>query len=314
MSARSHNLLVVLGPTASRKTRIGVALAREFGGEIVSADSRQVYRGLDIGTGKDLGEYGSGADRVAYHLIDVVDPHEEYNVFRFQRDFFSVFVKLHQRDVLPVLVGGTGLYLEAVLKGYEMVEAPENPELRAELLELDFDQLVARLESLRSRLHNTTNTRSRERLVRAIEIAVCERDHPPRPLPELRPLVLGTRFEREDLYRRINRRLAERLDSGLIEEVESLAAESMSRERLFELGLEYRFVADFLHGRIGTKEELEEKLSQAIRRFASRQLSWYRRMERRGTRIHWIDNADPDEAVALVRRLDRTEVSIRPGL
>lgn len=298
---QQHNLLVVLGPTATGKTRLGVGLARALSGEIISADSRQVYRRLDIGTGKDLAEYGQGAERVPVHLIDIVEPEDEYSVYQFQQDCHRVIGQLWDRECLPVLVGGTGLYLSAVLEGYEMVQAPPDPELRAELAGLSDEQLEARLRSVKPDLHNVTDLSSRERTIRAIEIALRAEAAPPPPAPELRPLILGTRFDRAVLDERIDTRLRVRLEQeGLIEEVEGLLAEGLSYERLDALGLEYRHVADYLRGRLESLYALHASLSKAIRKFARRQLSWYRRMERHGVKIHWLDGADTRQALSAV--------------
>lgn len=293
------NLLVVLGPTASGKTRLGVELARRFGGEIISADSRQVYRGMDIGSGKDLTEYGS----TPHHLIDIVEPAYEFNVFEFQRRFLEAFGDILQRGRLPVLVGGTGMYLDAVLKGYRLVEVPEDQNLRRELATLAVDLLAERLRSANPRHHNTTDLLDRERLVRAIEIAVYERDHTPEPLPEIRQLVLGIRWERSVLRQRITDRLRARLDQGLIQEVARLHAEGIPWEKLEFYGLEYRFVAKHLQGELN-RNDLFQKLNSAIHDFAKRQDTWFRRMERNGTSIHWLDGAgDPlTEALEILSR------------
>ena len=233
------NLLVVLGPTASGKTRLGVELARELGGEIVSADSRQVYRGLDIGAGKDLDEYSSGGSPVAYHLIDIVDLDSEFSVFEYQQRFFSVFEDLLARGATPIVVGGSGLYLEAVLNGYRMIDVPADPVLRADLAPLSQEALVDRLQALR-RVHNTTDLEDRDRLVRAIEIAQYSAQHEPEPGPEIRPVVLGVRWDRQVLRRRIRERLGARLEEGLIDEVQNLHDGGVPWEKLSFLGLEYR--------------------------------------------------------------------------
>lgn len=302
MTTPKSNALVVLGPTASGKTTLGVQLARLLGGEILSADSRQVYRGLDIGSGKDLEEYRQGGAPVPYHLIDLVDLTTEFSVFNYQQAFYATFEDVRARGVLPVVVGGTGLYLEAALSGYRMVAAPENPALRAELQQLDDNALRARLVALRPDLHNRTDLDDRERTVRAIEIAEYAREHEPPPAPEIRPLILGTRWDREVLRERIAQRLKERLDHGMIEEVEALHAAGYSWERLELLGLEYRFVAQFLQGTIKNYNDLFQKLNAAIVQFAKRQGTWFRRMERHGTTIHWVDEADLNMAMHLVRR------------
>ncbi len=299
--AGEYETLVILGPTASGKTSLGVELARDLGAEIVSADSRQVYRGLDIGAGKDLEEYSTGGAPVPYHLIDTVDPDAEFSVFDYQKRCYEVLEMLHSRGVLPIIVGGSGLYLEAVLKGYRMVDAPIDPDLRVELAREAADQLVDRLRALRE-VHNTTDLEDRERLVRAIEIAEFTAEHPPEPGPSINPVVLGMRWERPTLRKRIRRRLAERLRHGLIDEVEGLHAQGVSWEKLHFFGLEYRYVADFLQGRIKNRNDLEQKLASAICQFAKRQETWFRRMQRRGVDIHWIDRGDADAARRAISR------------
>ena len=285
------NLLVVLGPTASGKTRLGVQAARALDGEIISADSRQVFRGMDLGTGKDLAEYGS----IPHHLIDIRAAGEEFSVFDFQRLFCAAFAAIRDRGRLPVLVGGTGLYLDAVLRGYRLVEVPENPALRAELAILDEARLRTRLLALRPEQHNSTDLQARERLVRAIEIAEGEQAAAAQlpPLPELRPLVCGLAWERGVLRRRITARLKERLAQGMIEEVAALHAAGLTWERLEYYGLEYRFIAAHLQGQFN-RNDLVQRLASAIHQFAKRQETWFRRMERQGVRIHWLDAAgDP---------------------
>ncbi|RQW87142.1 MAG: tRNA (adenosine(37)-N6)-dimethylallyltransferase MiaA [Geobacter sp.] len=276
--------IVILGPTASGKTCLGVALARELNGEIISADSRQVYRGMDIGTGKDLEEYGD----VPYHLIDILNPGEEFNVFLFQRRCFAAMEEIRRRNRLPVIVGGTGLYLDSVLRNYRMVEVPENPGLRRELAALSPEDLAARLMAINPRLHNTTDLLDRNRLLRAIEIAAYEKTNQPEPLPEIRPLVFGIKWERSVLRQRITARLKARLDTGLIEEVAELHRQGVPYETLEYYGLEYRFVARHLKGELN-RNDLFQKLNSAIHDFAKRQDTWFRHMERQGTEIHWLD-------------------------
>ncbi len=290
----SCNLLVILGPTASGKTRLGVQLARSFSGEIISADSRQVYRGMDIGTGKDLAEYGE----VPYHLIDVAEPGDEFNVFMFQHRFLAAFADIHGRGRFPILVGGTGMYLDAVLRGYRLVEVPENPELRRTLTPLSLEDLGDRLRTGNPRLHNTTDLLDRDRLIRAIEIAEHEDKHKPELLPEIRPVVFGVRWERTQLRRRITERLKARLDSGLVEEVAQLHAAGTPWEKLEFYGLEYRFVARYLKGEL-SRNDMFQQLNSAIHDFAKRQETWFRRMERHGIVIHWLDGAKAPLAEAL---------------
>jgi len=296
------NAIVVLGPTASGKTRLGVRIAHAFGGEIVSADSRQVYRELNLGSGKDLGEYMVDGAAMPYHLIDIADLSQEFSVFDYQQRFHETFAAIRARGALPVVVGGTGLYLEAVLARYRMVAVPENPALRAELAGLSDALLLARLAALKPRLHNTTDLETRERTIRAIEIAEYSRDHDPEPAPEIRPVVLGALWNREELRNRIRLRLAERIQAGLIEEVRDLHAAGVPWERLERLGLEYRFIAEYLQGKITRRNDLVQKLGAAIGQFAKRQDTWFRRMERRGCVIHWIPRADAETAMEILHR------------
>ena len=279
-------LLTILGPTASGKTRLAVALAERFGGEIISADSRQVFRGMDIGSGKDLHEYG----RVPYHLIDILDAGGEFSVFDFQRRFLGVYEDIAGRRVLPILCGGSGMYLDAVLRGYRMIEVSRNDALREVLAKKTDAELVEELRMLKPDLHNSTDLLDRERTVRAIEIArgeieqcfVCE------PLPRLRSAVVGIRWERDALRRRITERLRERLDNGLIEEVERLHEGGIAWERLDYYGLEYRYVGGYLRGGMD-KNDMFQRLNAAIHTFAKRQGNWFRRMERHGVAINWVD-------------------------
>ena len=290
------NLLVVLGPTASGKTHLAVQAARQLNGEIISADSRQVYRGLDIGSGKDLDEYGA----TPYHLIDVVDPGYEFSLFDFARAFSLAFREICGRDRLPVLAGGTGLYLDAVLRGYELVAVSENRALRQELELLSSDALRERLRALRLEQHNTSDLVDRSRLLRAIEIAEGGQLAEARPLalPRLAPQVFGLRWPRELLRQRITKRLRERLDHGLVEEVANLHEAGVSWETLDYYGLEYRFVARHLQGQLN-RNDLFQKLNSAIHQFAKRQETWFRRMERQGVDIHWLDG-DKDPVAELL--------------
>lgn len=299
---RTYNAIVVLGPTASGKTRLGVTLARAFGGEILSADSRQVYRGLVLGSGKDLAEYSDGGPAVAHHLIDIIDLGHEYNVFEFQRDCYAAFEDVTARDALPVIVGGTGLYLDAVLRGYRMVEAPEDPALRATLATSSDAELAERLRLARGALHNTTDLTDRARLIRAVEIAEFTQSHPPQPAPPLNALLLGTRWPREILRRRIVERLRARFDAGMLDEVRDLRAQGVPRETFDFLGLEYRYIASYLDGEIQTFNDLFQRLAVAIAQFAKRQETWFRRMERQGQQIHWIDQANAEQALEIALR------------
>jgi tRNA dimethylallyltransferase len=291
---RSHNLLVVLGPTASGKTSLGVGLAAAFDGEILSVDSRQVFRSMDLGTGKDLHEYGT----IPYHLIDIVDPGGEFSVYEFQRCFFASLAEIRGRGRLPVAVGGTGLYLDAVLNGYRLVEVPEDPALRRVLGDLPLEELAARLHRINPRLHNTTDLLHRDRLVRALEIALFKPAGEPAPLPDIRPFVIGIRWDRGLLRQRITARLKARLDQGMVAEVERLLAAGIPHARLDYYGLEYRFISAHLRGELN-RNDLFQKLNSAIHDFAKRQETWFRRMERNGTEIRWVEGAGEPLAEAL---------------
>ena len=301
---KRYNLLVVLGPTASGKTELAVCLARRIGGEIISADSRQVYRGMDLGTGKDLSQYRNGETIVPCHLIDILDPSEEFSVFDYQRLFFRSFQAITERAKIPLLVGGTGLYLDAVIRGYRMLAVPENWKLREELEREGMDSLRQRLLAISPEVHNTTDLMERGRLVRAIEIAEFARNHPHHALEciPVSPLVLGVCCERDVLRRKITARLHSRMAAGLIEEVQSLFEKGIGWERIDCFGLEYRYIARYLQGRM-IREEMIRTLETRICQYAKRQETWFRRMERNGVRIHWIDGPDPAEAIAVIDRL-----------
>jgi len=289
--SREWNLLVLLGPTASGKTRLGVALAQRLNGEIISADSRQVFRGMDLGTGKDLNEYGA----VPYHLIDILDAGAEFSLFAFMKGFSAAFELITSRERVPLLVGGTGLYLDAVVRGYQMIEVPDNPALQRELAQLDLAALQQRLSAGSTRQHNTTDLLDRDRLIRAIEIAEAP-PHAALKLPAFRPLVIGIRWERSLLRRRITLRLQERLQAGMIDEVVRLRESGVSDEMLDAYGLEYRFLTRHVRGELSLNDMMQ-KLASAIHDFAKRQETWFRRMERQGIPICWVDGAaDPLES------------------
>jgi len=303
MKGEGYNLIVILGPTATGKTRLAARLAKERGSEVISADSRQVYRGMDLGTGKDIEEFLVDGSVVPCHLIDIVDPGDEFNLFEYQRLFYRCFSELSGRGIVPIMVGGTGLYIEAVIRGYTMLKVPEDPALRGELRAMDMDALRERLLKSNPALHNTTDTEDRDRLVRAIEIAeytkghegADELDH-----PIIRPLVIGIRCERAILRKRITERLRQRIDAGMIEEVGELHARGVSWERLDSFGLEYRYVGRYLQGEMD-RDEMVEQLNTRIHQFAKRQMTWFRGMERRGTVIHWIETSDYESLKALAR-------------
>jgi tRNA dimethylallyltransferase len=289
------NLIVILGSTATGKTRVGVQVARSLGGEIISADSRQVYQGMDIGTGKDLAEYGD----IPYHLIDIRKPGEEFNVFEFQKAFVKAFDAIRSRRMMPILVGGTGLYLESVLLNYQLPKVPENAAFRSEFAASSLAELGEKLKKIKPDLHNTTDLIDRSRLIRALEIAdAALRTPTPRlDLPELRPAVFGIKWDRQVLRRRITRRLQERIKGGMIAEVKSLYQAGLSYDQLDFYGLEYRYAALYLKGELN-RNDLFQKLNSAIHQFAKRQETWFRRMERKGVEIHWIEgNREPADAI-----------------
>lgn len=288
------NLIVILGPTASGKTTLAVRLAAEFGGEVISADSRQVYRGMNIGTGKDLDQYIIDGRKINYHMIDVADPDEEFSLFDYQRDFYEIFINLTRKKVLPIMVGGTGLYLEAVLAAYDLPFAPTNEKLRQELGEKTTEELKALLLSLKPQVHNKTDLEDRARLIRAIEIEMTRnKTGLAEKKPDIEAAVFGIRWERDILRKRITRRLEERLSCGMVEEVEQLHEKGVSWSRLESFGLEYKFLAMNLQ-RIISFEEMKNKLNTAIHQFAKKQETWFRRMERKGIIINWIEGDDYD--------------------
>lgn len=286
----SHNLICILGPTASGKTKYAVRLAAETGGEIISADSRQVYRGMDIGTGKDLDDYVFNGEKIPYHLIDIVDPGTKYNIFEYRKDFCKAFTDIISRRRQPILCGGSGLYIESVTRNYRLAEVPPDPQLRTELDKLSMDELTERLASMK-KLHNITDLDSKKRIIRAIEIAMHEVNNPAEycnsNLPQFSTRYIGISVSREERITRIDKRLKERLKGGMIEEVERLLSGGLTPEDLIYYGLEYKYVTLYLTGKL-TYNQMEEQLAIAIHQFAKRQMTWFRGMERRGIKIEWI--------------------------
>lgn len=297
------NLITVLGHTAAGKTRFAACLADRLGAEVISADSRQVYRRMDLGTGKDYGDYLVNGREVPVHLVDIQEPGYEYNVYEYQKDFLKVYAELKSQAKTAVLCGGSGLYIEAVLKGYRLIRVPLNPGLRGEFEQKSMKELAALLASFK-KLHNKTDTVNRKRVVRALEIEYYYRDHPDldRDYPDLQSLILGLRVDRETRRERISGRLKERLKAGLIEEVEGLLKEGIQAEKLKYYGLEYRYITEYLSGKNGY-EEMLAGLETAIHRFAKRQMTWFRGMERRGLKIYWLDGKESLEG-NLVRALE----------
>ena len=300
MKQKSYDLITVLGPTASGKTRFAVQLADRLGAEIISGDSRQVYRRMDLGTGKDLDDYRIGDHSVPYHLIDIVEPGTKYNVFEYQRDFLEAYNDIRRRGRKAVLCGGTGLYIESVLRAYRLSPVPQNPELRERLADKSLEELTALLATYKS-LHNTTDVDTAQRAIRAIEIEEYYRQTPldRRPFPKIESLTLGVDVSREVRRERISQRLRKRLDEGMCGEVERLLAEGIKPEDLIYYGLEYKYVTLYVTGQI-TFDEMAQQLEIAIHQFAKRQMTWFRGMERRGTPILWIRlGEDFDETLRL---------------
>ena len=292
----SERMITILGPTASGKTPLAASLAKEIGGEIISADSRQVYRRMDIGTGKDLEDYGD----IPYHLIDIAEPGTKYNLFQYQQDFFDAYNNIIGRGKIPILCGGTGLYIEAVLKGYQLSPVPQNPELRKRLEDKALDELTQMLVELKrqngSNMHNKTDVDSCQRAIRAIEIETYNLQHPVprRELPPVDSVIIGVNIDREARRQKITNRLKARLEGGMVDEVRSLLNEGIPAEDLIYYGLEYKFVTEYVTGQT-TYDEMFQRLEIAIHQFAKRQMTWFRGMERRGFTIHWIDAMQPME-------------------
>jgi tRNA dimethylallyltransferase len=308
-------MITILGPTASGKTPLAAALAVRCHGEIISADSRQVYRRMDIGTGKDLSDYrqvvNGSSVVIPYHLIDICEPGTKYNLFQYQQDFFEAYEDIRSRGVQPILCGGTGLYIEAVLKGYHLSPVPQNPALRQQLENKSLAELTSMLAALKARngstMHNTTDVDSCQRAIRAIEIEQYNLEHPVprRELPPVDSLIIGVNINREARREKITRRLKARLEEGMIAEVQSLLDEGIPAEDLVYYGLEYKFVTEYLMGQL-SYDDMFQRLEIAIHQFAKRQMTWFRGMERRGFTIHWIDALQPmdtkvEEIISLIR-------------
>jgi tRNA dimethylallyltransferase len=289
------DLITILGPTASGKTPLAAALADRLGTEIISGDSRQVYRRMDLGTGKDLVDYTVEGRQVPYHLIDIVEPGYKYNVFEYQRDFLKAYQEITSKNKLPILCGGTGMYIESVLKGYRLLPVPENPELRASLEGKSLEELTGILEGYK-KLHNSTDVDTAKRAIRAIEIEEYYKQQPAeyREFPSLKSLIIGVDIDRELRREKITRRLKQRLDEGMVEEVRGLLAEGIDPENLIYYGLEYKFLTQYAIGEL-TFDEMFHQLETAIHQFAKRQMTWFRGMERRGFTIHWLDAILPME-------------------
>lgn len=295
-----NRLLTILGPTASGKTSLATEVAARLDGEIISADSRQVYRRMDIGTGKDLDDYVVNGKPVPYHLIDIREPGTKYNLFEYQQDFLDAYRDITSRGVQPILCGGTGLYIESVLGGYHLSPVPQNPELRELLADKSLDELTRLLEDLKARnhsnMHNTTDVDTAQRAIRAIEIETYNLEHPTgnRAFPKINSVIVGVDIDRANRREKITARLRQRLAHGMIDEIQALLDSGIPAENLIYYGLEYKFVTEYLTGKT-TYDEMFNRLEIAIHQFAKRQMTWFRGMERRGYTIHWIDALQPME-------------------
>lgn len=299
----NYDLITIVGPTASGKTTLAASLASRLDAEIISGDSRQVYRRMDLGTGKDLDDYNVNGRQIPYHLIDIVEPGYKYNVFEYQRDFLEAYRQIQEKGKLPILCGGTGMYIESILKGYRLLPVPENPTLRASLEGKPLDELTQILSTYK-KLHNSTDVDTPKRAIRAIEIEEYYRQQPveEREFPTLKSLIVGIDIDRELRREKISRRLKQRLEEGMIEEVRALMDEGIAPEDLIYYGLEYKFLTMHVTGQL-TYEEMFLQLETAIHQFAKRQMTWFRGMERRGFTIHWLD-AEMDNPKKIQRIID----------
>lgn len=298
--AVSYNCVVILGPTAVGKTSIGVSVAHALDGEIISADSRQTYRRLDIGSGKDLCEYIIDGKQIPYHLIDIVDLPAEYTVYDYQKDFYKAFEDIIKRKKRPVVVGGTGMYLDAIIRDYKLVNLQEDKVLHEELESTPLEVLCERLLKEQPDLHVKADLQEKERVIKAIEIIEAKKrgnDTTSDYRPKINPFIIGTTIDREQLWQNISIRLKERLEEGMIDEVRSIHDDGIIWERLEKLGLEYRYCSLFLQGKIASKDELFEQLFIAIRQFSKRQQTWFRMMEKKGVKIHWLEPASKEERI-----------------
>ena len=308
-----YSMITILGPTASGKTSLAAALAARIssldadlsgipakGAEIISADSRQVYRGMDIGTGKDLADYTIHGKQIPYHLIDICEPGTKYNLFEYQQDFYDAYQDIKKRGAFPILCGGTGLYIESVLKGYRLSPVPQNPELRESLAHKSLDELAEMLKELKaktgSNMHNRTDVDTAQRAIRAIEIESYNLEHPmpERELPPVDSLIIGVSIDRDARREKISRRLKQRLDEGMVDEIKGLLDLGIPAENLIYYGLEYKFITEYVIGKT-SYDEMYRGLEIAIHQFAKRQMTWFRGMERRGFTIHWVDALMPME-------------------
>lgn len=294
-TTNNYDLVLVTGPTASGKTSLAVSIAHRMNGEIISADSRQVYRGMDLGTGKDYNDYIIGGSRIPCHLIDIADPGYKYNVFEYQRDFFRIYRSLKERNVFPVVCGGSGMYADSIITGYKMVEVPPDSGLRSRLEKKSLEELIGILSAMKN-LHNTTDIDTKKRAIRAIEIEHSNRNQRVQKsqIPRINSLVIGVMLNRDIRRRNISIRLQQRMKAGMVEEVKRLIDSGVDTDTLIYYGLEYKYITLYLTGKI-TYEKMVSDLETAIHQFAKRQMTWFRGMEKKGTMIHWIDGELPME-------------------
>ncbi len=288
-----YNMLTILGPTAGGKTSVATQMASILDGEVISADSRQVYRNMDLGTGKDLEDYIVEGNQIPFHIIDVVDPGYKYNVYEYQKDFVKAFDDITNRKKFPVLCGGSGMYLEAVLKGYKLINVPNNEKLRKELESKSDDELIKLLGSFKE-LHNKSDIDTRKRMVRALEIELYYENHPEidHYFPKINSLIIGVKYDRDSRRKRITQRLKQRLENGMIDEVKKILDDGVSAEDLIYYGLEYKFLTQHIIGEL-SYDEMFRGLETAIHQFAKRQMTWFRGMERKGFKIYWLDGYAP---------------------
>ena len=307
LSSSNYDFLIITGPTASGKTSVAVAVAHRLDGEIISADSRQVYRRMNIGTGKDYDDYIINGTQIPCHLIDIAEPGEKYNVFEYQRQFFEVYKSLKQRGVFPVVCGGSGMWIDSVVSGYQMMEVPPNNDLRKHLEEKTLEELIEILSSLK-KLHNITDVDTKKRAIRAIEIEYYVRNNTTNvsQTPTINPLIVGILPDRDRRRENIAKRLQSRLNEGMIEEVKGLLDSGIAPDTLIYYGLEYKFITLYLINRL-TYGQMVSSLQTAICQFAKRQMTWFRGMERKGTKIHWIDAQLPlnDKTSIILDLLDK---------
>lgn len=296
MGKSKYDLITILGPTACGKTHFAACLSEKIGGEIISADSRQVYKKMNLGTGKDYEDYLVNGIRIPYHLVDILEPGEEYNVFEYQKDFRNAFNEIKYRGNIPILCGGTGLYIDAVTKGYRLLPVPPDNILRKELKSKSLEELTQILRKYK-KLHNTTDIDTKKRAIRAIEIEMYHQQHPEKNslFPDLNTILIGIKYERDIIRSRITDRLINRLKKGMIEEVKTLLSEGLKPEQLIYYGLEYKYITLYLTGEIDYNE-MFSRLNIAIHQFAKRQMTWFRKMEKEGSVIHWLDEHKPFES------------------